>query len=277
MKKLFYLVLIFLFLIIIIKLFFFDAYYIASDSMKSTLLVGDYIIGNKAAYRIKTPNYIPYTNKKIPSYNLLELSKPERNDIIVIRLNEFLVNKDYSDKDLIKRIVGLPGETLRLSDNKIFIDDKMIDDFFFISEDTSNFNGNFKIFNYPGTKFSYMNYGPIKIPAKGDTIEINPRNIKFWQPLINFESQGKYISNEGTVITFQGKPFNKYVIKENYYYVLGDNIRKSVDSRILGFIPESAIESKVIMIYLSVEPKFDSSSVNFWERIRFNRIFKFFN
>jgi signal peptidase I len=245
--------------------------------MKNNLLVGDYIIGNKAAYRIKTPNHIPYTNKKIPSYSLLELTKPERNDIIVIRLNEFLVNQNYSDKDLIKRIVGLPGETFRLSDNKIFIDDKLIDNFFFIADDTSNLYGDIKIFNYPGKKFSYMDYGPIKIPAKGDTIEINSGNIKFWQPLINFESQGKYISNEGTVITFQGKPFNKYVIKENYYYVLGDNIRKSVDSRILGFIPESAIESKVIMIYLSLEPKFDSSSFDFWRRIRFNRIFKFFN
>lgn len=257
-------------------MFILDAYFVASESMKNSLIVGDYILGNKIAYRIKTPDYIPFTQIKIKSYCLFEISKPQRNDIITFKLNEFLVNKDYSRKDLIKRIVGLPGETIFISNNKILIDEKEIDNFLTL-EDTSVSSESFKIFNYPGKDFSYLNYGPIKIPTKGDTIEINPKNIKFWQPLINFENNGKFLSNEGSVITFKGKPIYKYIIKENYYFVLGDNIRKSVDSRILGFIPESAIESKVMMIYLSIEPVFEKPSSNFMQRIRFNRIFKTFN
>jgi signal peptidase I len=257
-------------------MFILDAYYVASESMKNSLLVGDYIIGNKTAYRIKTPTYLPFIQIRIPSYNLFEINQPKRNDIVTFRMNEFLVDEKYSQKDLIKRIVGLPGETIFLSNTKILINEKEIDNFFTL-EDNSVDAESFKIFNYPGKDFSYMNYGPLKIPAKGDTIEINPKNIKFWQPLINYENKGKFISNEGSVITFKGKPIKEYVIKENYYFVLGDNILKSLDSRVLGFIPENAIESKVILVYLSIEPEFENPSSNFIQRIRFNRIFKIFN
>lgn len=257
-------------------MFILDAYYVASESMKNSLIVGDYIIGSKISYRIKTPSYIPFSEIKIPSYNLFEISKPKRNDIVTFRMNEFLVNEKYSQNDLIKRIVGLPGETIRLSYTKLLVNEKEIDNFFSLNGNSLN-SENFKIFDYPGKEFSYMNYGPLKIPSKGDTIEINPKNIKFWQPIINYENKGKFVSNEGSVITFKGKPIKEYVIKENYYFVLGDNISKSVDSRILGFIPETAIESKVIIVYLSIEPESENPSSNFIQRIRFNRIFKFFN
>lgn len=257
-------------------MFILDAYYVASDSMKNSLIVGDYIIGSKISFRIKTPSHFPFSEIKIPSYNLFEINQPKRNDIVTFRMNEFLVDEKYSQKDLIKRIVGLPGETIHLSYTKLLINEKEINNFFTLNDNSLN-SENFKIFDYPGKEFSYMNYGPLKIPSKGDTIEINPKNIKFWQPLINYENKGKFISNEGSVITFKGKPIKEYVIKENYYFVLGDNIRKSVDSRILGFIPESAIESKVMLIYLSVEPDLENPSHNFFHRLRFKRVFKIVN
>jgi len=274
-KKLLFLFLSFLFLILAIKLFILDAYYVASESMRLTLLAGDFVIGNKIAYKLKTPDFVPFSQIRIPSYTIFELSKPKRNDIVVFRLNSFLIDEKYSEKDLIKRIVGLPGETIQISNNKIKINNQEIDNF--ITEDkTSIISDKPKILNYSDKNFSYMNYGPLKIPAKGDTIEVNPKNIKFWQPIINYENKGKFISVEGSVITFKGEPINKYALKENYYFVFGDNIKQSVDSRVLGFIPESAIESKVMFVYLSIEPKLEKSNLSFIERVRFNRIFKTF-
>ena len=260
---------------LIIKLFILDAYYVASESMRLTLLAGDFVIGNKIAYKLKTPDFVPFSQIRIPSYTILELSKPKRNDIVVFRLNSFLIDEKYSEKDLIKRIVGLPGETIQISNNKITINNQEIENF--ITEDENSIlSDKLKILNYSDKNFSYMNYGPLKIPAEGDTIEVNPKNIKFWQPIINYENKGKFISVEGSVITFKGEPINKYALKENYYFVFGDNIKQSVDSRVLGFIPESAIESKVLFVYLSIEPKLEKSNLSFIERVRFNRIFKTF-
>jgi signal peptidase I len=240
--------------------------------MKNTLLLGDYIVGIKCAYKIKTPNYIPFTHFKIPSIEIFDLSKPERNDIVVFNLDEFLVNPRYSNKDFIKRIVGKPGEIIELKKNKLFVNNREVSNHF-IFDDKTSFSEKIEIYDYSKEGFSYLNYGPIKIPQKGDTININPNNIKFWQPLINYENQGKFISVEGTVITFKGIPIKEYVIKENYYFVLGDNIVQSFDSRIFGFVPENLIESKVVMIYLSLIPQDEKPSSNFWERIRFERLF----
>ncbi len=276
MKKLFSVVLSIFLIVITAKIFLIDAYQVTSDSMKNSLLAGDFIIGNKIAYKLKTPIKIPFTNIKIPYYNLLELSKPQRNDIVIFRLNEFLVDKKFLEKDLIKRIIGLPGEYIHLTDNKILVDGNEITNYLNF-EENSNVDESIAVYNYPSKNFSYLNYGPIKVPAKGDTIKLNPKNIKFWQPLINYENNGKFISNEGTVITFRCKPITKYVLKENYYFALGDNFRKSVDSRILGFIPESAIEAKVAFIYFSVKPENADISKDFFKRIRFNRIFTSFN
>lgn len=276
MKKFFYLFLSFLIFVIIIKAFILDAYFVASDSMKNTLLSGDFVLGNKAAYKIKTPVYIPFTQIRIPSVDLTKIDTPKRNDIIVFRLNEFLTNSKYSDLDFIKRIVGLPGENFHLYNNEILINGNKIKNYFSI-ERKKYPSMDFDVYDFNEKQFSYLNYGPIKIPAKGDTIELNPKNIKFWQPLINFENDGKFISNEGTVITFKGKPINKYVFTKNYYFVLGDNLNNSVDSRILGLIPEDAIVAKVKLIYLSIAPNAHNSASNFLERIRFNRLFKIFN
>lgn len=243
--------------------------------MKNTLLAGDFVIGFKSAYKIKTPEFIPFTQIKIPSIDLFQISQPERNDIIVFSLNEFLANSKYSNSELIKRIVGCPGEIFQLVDKKIFINGSEIKKFFTIENNSTNLTQP-EIYSPSEKIFSYLNYGPIKIPAKGDTIKLSPKNIKFWQPLINFENNGKFISNEGTVITFKGKPIKEYVLKNNYYFVIGDNLLNSIDSRVIGFIPENLIIAKIKMIYLSIEPISDSLSANFLDRLRLNRLFKVF-
>lgn len=258
--------------ILIIKIFFFDAYFVASDSMKNTLLVGDFLIGSKASYKIKTPDFIPFTQIKIPSIELLQINKPKRNDIVVFSLSEFLSNPEYSNYEIIKRIVGLPGEVFYLSDKKIFINGNEVENFFTLENSSSNFKRNI----FKEREFSYLKYGPIKIPSKGDTIKLNPKNIKFWQPIINFENKGKFISVEGTVITFKGKPISEYVLKNDYYFVLGDNLLNSVDSRIIGFVPECAIIAKVKLIYFSIEPNSSNQKSIFFDRLRLDRFLKVF-
>ena len=263
-------------LIIILKSFIIDAYYVASDSMQKTLLRGDFIIGLKFYYRLKSPSNIPFTNISIPSINLFYFSKPKHNDIIIFKLNEYLINENYTNYEFIKRIVGLPGETIQIKDYKLFINNKEKENYFWIDGTPRKFD-KLKIFNPTTNPFSYLNYGPIKIPSKGDSIELNPQNIKFWQPFINFEQGGKFLSTEGTVITLKGIPIRNYKFNYDYYFVVGDNINNSLDSRILGFIPENVIEAKIALIYFSIESEPKQLSFNFIDKIRFSRLLKKLN
>jgi signal peptidase I len=96
-----------------IRTFIVQAFKIPSGSMEPTLLVGDHILVNKFIYGIK----IPFTEKK-----LFQFKKPKRGDIIV-----FIYPKDRS-KDFIKRVIGTEGEKVEIHRNKIYINDKLIND-----------------------------------------------------------------------------------------------------------------------------------------------------
>ena len=96
-----------------IRAFVVQAFKIPSSSMEPTLLVGDHILVNKFIYGIK----IPFTN-----YKLFPYRKPQRGDTIV-----FIYPKDTS-KDFIKRVIGTEGEKVEISRNKIYVNNRPIDD-----------------------------------------------------------------------------------------------------------------------------------------------------
>lgn len=100
-------------LALFIRTFVVQAFKIPSGSMKPTLLVGDHILVNKFLYGIK----IPLTNK-----TLIPISEPGRGDIVV-----FIYPVDPK-KDFIKRVIGLPGDKVEISGEKIFINGKPYDD-----------------------------------------------------------------------------------------------------------------------------------------------------
>lgn len=276
--KIFLFVLIFLLALIIIKGLFIDAYHITSSSMRNSLIEGDFILIKKSSYQLKTPNKFPFTPLQIPSFKILSMQKPERNDVVVFRMNEFLVDTSLTGYDLVKRIIGLPGETIQLKDKSVYINDEEINN---PSTVTFNLNSPF-LYNRAEQKFYPFNdknwkvnlYGPVKVPQRGDTIQINPKNISVWQPLINYESGGKFINVEGTVITYKGRPITEYVIQKDYYFVLGDNRFESVDSRFFGFVPEDEIIGKVWMIYWSINPSVETGFWDFFNALRFDRITK---
>lgn len=270
--------LVFVFLLLVIKGFFLDAYHITSPSMRNALVEGDFVLVKKSSYQLRTPNVIPFTQIKIPSFRIINFQKPERNDVIVFRMNEFLVDTSLTDYDLVKRIIALPGETIRLKDRSVYINEEEINNPYTV---TFNLNSPF-FYNKAEQRFYPFNdkswkinfYGPVKVPQKGDTIQITPKNITIWQPIINYEAGGKFVNVEGTVITYKGRPITEYIIQKDYYFVLGDNRFESVDSRFFGFVPEDEIIGKVWMIYWSINPNIETGFWDFFNALRFDRITK---
>jgi signal peptidase I len=96
-----------------VRAFVVQAFKIPSSSMEPTLLVGDHILVNKFIYGVR----IPLIGEKIFAF-----STPKRGDVIV-----FIFPRDRS-KDFIKRVIGLPGETVEIRDRNIYIDDRLIED-----------------------------------------------------------------------------------------------------------------------------------------------------
>ena len=276
MKKFIHLIFYLIILAIIIRSFFLSAIRIPTSSMADTLYPGDFIIINAAAYTFSTPRQVPILGLSIPSVNIFNTGKPEINDLIVFKFPS--INPEeavYNNINLIKRIVALPGDSLLIINKKIFVNGKEIN----LPETVLRSFENIKpigredkgIF-YSGTGWNSDNYGPVRIPAVGDTINIKSANIDEWKKLIVYEYEEKVVRKEGSVISINDKPVRNYVVKKNHYFVMGDNFNNSRDSRYFGFVNEDMILGKAMFIYLSIDSA--NSESGFFSNIRWKRIFK---
>jgi len=276
MKKFIRLIFYLIILAIFLRVFILDAFRIPTSSMADTLYPGDFIIVNLSAYNLNTPRQIPILGLSIPSVNIFSTGKSEINDLIVFKFPA--INSEdgvYSNINLIKRIVALPGDTLQIINKKIFINGKKINlpktvrlSFENIKPKGKEDEGIF----YSGTGWNSDNYGPVIVPGVGDTVNINTNNIEIWKRLIVYEYEEKVVRKEGSVITIDDEPVRNYVIRKNHYFVIGDNFNNSRDSRYFGLVNEDMILGKAMFIYLSIDPA--KSGSDFISKIRWKRIFK---
>ncbi|HEY7586010.1 MAG TPA: signal peptidase I [Candidatus Deferrimicrobiaceae bacterium] len=98
---------------LVVRTLVIQAFKIPSSSMENTLLIGDHIFVNKFIYGY----HVPFTNGRILQYH-----SPQRGDIIV-----FVFPEDKS-KDFIKRVVGVPGDTVEIRQKKVLIDGRPLDE-----------------------------------------------------------------------------------------------------------------------------------------------------
>jgi len=102
-------------------------------------------------------------------------------------------------------------------------------------------------------KWNVDNYGALKIPAKGDTVTLDSTSICLFERIISaYEGNILEIKNDSIFINKEYK--TKYVIKQNYYFMMGDNRHNSQDSRHWGFVPEDHIIGKSTRIVYSSDP-----------------------
>ena len=119
------------------------------------------------------------------------------------------------------------------------------------------------------TNWTRDNYGPIWIPAKGKTVELNINNIAIYErPIKVYE--GNELTVKNSQIYINGRLADKYTFKLNYYWMMGDNRHNSADSRYWGFVPEDHIVGKPIFIWWSSDP--DRGGLG---GIRWSRLFRF--
>ena len=101
-----------LLLVLLVRSFLFEPFRIPSGSMMPTLLAGDFIFVNKYDYGLR----LPVINTKI-----LDVGEPQRGDVIVFRL------PSDPSTNYIKRLVGLPGDTIRYANQKLYVNDQPVE------------------------------------------------------------------------------------------------------------------------------------------------------
>jgi signal peptidase I len=115
-------------------------------------------------------------------------------------------------------------------------------------------------------KWNVDNYGALKIPAKGDTVNLDTLNLCIYERIIS-AYEGNTLELKNGNILVNGELKTKYVIKQNYYFMMGDNRHNSQDSRHWGFVPEDHIIGRATRIVFSNDKVYQ-------KRIRWDRLFQ---
>ncbi|NNL94872.1 MAG: signal peptidase I [Xanthomonadales bacterium] len=192
-----------LLLVLVFRSFLFEPFKIPSGSMIPTLLIGDFIVVNKYAYGLR----VPVLNRKF-----LELGEPERGDVAVFR---YPVDPGIN---FIKRVVGLPGDTITYRDKRLFVNGEQVE-----LRDAGQFNSS-------------------------DVKCTTPRN----DARLYFEDIGSGGHNMLLHQDTLGRN-GQWTVPEGHYFMMGDNRDRSNDSREWGFVPEENLVGRAVGIWLNFD------------------------
>ncbi len=113
-------------------------------------------------------------------------------------------------------------------------------------------------------------FGPLTIPKKGMTIEINKETLATYGKVIRLfdHNDPETVEINGDKLTINGKALTQYTFDQDYYFMMGDNRHNSLDSRYWGFVPADHVVGKGFFIWMSLDP--DESM---FSKVRWSRLF----
>lgn len=117
------------------------------------------------------------------------------------------------------------------------------------------------------------NMGPILIPAEGMTIPITVESLPLYRRIIEvYEGSEMNLDNNisvnGTRVMLNGQPLETYTFRQDYFWMMGDNRHNSLDSRYFGYVPETHVVGKPVLIWLSLD-----ANARGFDKIRWERMF----
>jgi signal peptidase I len=255
---------------------------VPTPSMESTIMTGDRLMINKAAYELTTPRYIPFTDIELPNVRLAQWGNPKHGDPVVFI---FPGNRDEIKNaridNYVKRCIAVPGDKLEIINKVVFINGIQAH----IPANVQYINKQIKPAGYAepdifpkGSSYNSDNYGPIVIPKKNDVINLTVENIDKWDTFINREFDKNVVEVNNGKIFIDGKETNQYTVTDDYYFMMGDNRDNSLDSRYWGFVPRRNVVGKPLFVYFSWNSDIPFSDfLELIKSIRLDRLCKIIN
>ncbi len=201
-------------IVFLLRSFLVEPFKIPSGSMIPTLLVGDFILVNKYTYGVR----LPVINKKI-----IDINKPERGDVMVFRY------PDDPSVDYIKRVVGLPGDSLVYQNKRLSINGREVP----LKE-----AGDYLL----KEKIQYLKQYIETLGKTEHAILVDTSEPAVLPYAKQFPQRENCIyNNSGMACT----------VPPGHYFMMGDNRDNSSDSRVWGFVPEANIVGKAFFIWFN--------------------------
>ncbi len=200
---------------LLLKVTLVEAYIVPTGSMEKTIMIGDFLVGNRFVYGMRTPDWIgiPYTDlgMTIPYYRFPKFRQPEQGDVII-----FKYPRDPHLK-YVKRCIALPGDSLEIIDRSVFVNgiDFPLPEHgrFILPLSRKNHVGQ-NIFMGLGNK---DNLKKIRIPERGDRIPILPENALLVMQLMLLDGHELTLKNGNDEYVFtMVDPTDLYRRKESF-------------------------------------------------------------
>jgi signal peptidase I len=107
--------------------------------------------------------------------------------------------------------------------------------------------------NNPDYDWTEDNFGPLWLPSKGATIQLDLRNLPLYERAIRVYEHNDLVVKDGTIL-INGQPATSYTFQQDYYWLMGDNRHRSQDSRFWGFVPHDHVVGKAVLIWFTKDP-----------------------
>jgi signal peptidase I len=225
--------------------------------MENEIMAGDFLFVNKYLYGGTTPRTIPFTNVRLPWFRVPAIRDVERGDVIVF---EFPGQRDEVQSPefmfYLKRAVALSGDTVQIVNRVLYVNGAPSPIPRHMKYNTFHIKppGMAEDRIFPrGSSFNEDNWGPMRVPRKGDVIPLSAANFDAWQVFIGREGHRATLEAPGRVFV-DGVPADRYTVEQNYIFGMGDNRDNSLDGRFWGFIPEEHIVGTPMIVYWSWDP-----------------------
>lgn len=239
---------------LLIRIFVTDTFIIPTESMLPALHPKDRIFVNKTLMgaRIYTDFHFRKNGVELKCFRTKGIRPIMHNDIVAFNMP----NKEWQIKFVInyvycKRCIALPGDSISII-NGIYHNNNY-------TEHLGNYQQQLELQSTPDSlilpaamrsipfddhlpTWSIKNFGPLYIPRKGDIMKISPQNAALYKILLEYEThQCLNINWERKQVLLNGKPFHQHVFLHDYYFMAGDNVINSSDSRYWGLVPDDYI------------------------------------
>ena len=254
---------------VLVQVTSFTSFRVPSLSMYPTLVPGDYILVNKWLMGARIFDlWEAVEDKEVPIYRLPGIRKVKRNDVLVFHY-PYPHRNDSLSMDMllyyVKRCIALPGDTVEIRKGCYWINGTRKDRRWARMdtrkesswEDESQWN--------VALGWTVQQLGPLPVPARGQEVVMNRLAAKMYGRLIAWEQKQPLTVRDGNVCLGDSL-IHTYCFRENYYFMGGDNLENSNDSRYWGLVPEPYIVGVATRVWKSVAPQS--------EKIRWNRIMK---